>query len=75
MAPVALTCAVLDASGSTSQLGLVLAARMVPLLAFSLVGGATVLIAEPAGSDLDFRRRRACRSVKGIGEFRQAFTE
>jgi hypothetical protein len=53
MAPVALTFAVLDASGSTSQLGLVLAARMVPMLAFSLVGVATVLVAEPAGSDLD----------------------
>jgi hypothetical protein len=26
---------------------------MVPMLAFSLVGVATVLVAEPAGSDLD----------------------
>ncbi|MER0479970.1 MFS transporter [Streptomyces sp. Edi2] len=41
MAPVALTFAVLDASGSTSDLGIVLAARMLPLLAFLLVGGAT----------------------------------
>ncbi|MGH3831531.1 MAG: MFS transporter [Pseudonocardiaceae bacterium] len=41
MAPVALAFAVLDASGSTSQLGVVLVARMVPLLAFLLVGGAT----------------------------------
>ena len=49
MAPVALTFAVLDASGSTSQLGLVLAARMVPMLAFSLVGVATVLVASPPG--------------------------
>ncbi|QHC24791.1 MFS transporter [Streptomyces sp. GS7] len=42
MAPVALTFAVLDASsGSAGDLGVVLAARMVPLLAFLLVGGAT----------------------------------
>ncbi|MGH3828124.1 MAG: MFS transporter [Pseudonocardiaceae bacterium] len=41
MAPVALAFAVLDASGSTSQLGVVLVAGMVPLLVFLLVGGAT----------------------------------
>ncbi|MFF4948575.1 MFS transporter [Streptomyces chattanoogensis] len=41
MAPVALAFAVLDASGSTGDLGVVLAARMVPLLALLLVGGAT----------------------------------
>jgi MFS family permease len=41
MAPVALAFAVLDASGSMSQLGVVLVARMVPLLAFLLIGGAT----------------------------------
>ncbi|WP_211770166.1 MFS transporter [Kutzneria sp. CA-103260] len=41
MAPVALTFAVLDASNSTTQLGVVLVARMVPLLVFLLIGGAT----------------------------------
>ncbi|WP_052230198.1 MFS transporter [Streptomyces sp. CT34] len=42
MAPVALTFAVLDAaSGSAGDLGVVQAARMVPLLTFLLVGGAT----------------------------------
>ncbi|MEU6660023.1 MFS transporter [Streptomyces sp. NPDC046821] len=40
MAPVALAFAVLDASGSSHDLGVVLAAHMVPLLAFLLVGGA-----------------------------------
>ncbi|ROQ68492.1 transmembrane secretion effector [Streptomyces sp. 840.1] len=40
MAPVALAFAVLDASGSTGDLGFVLAARMLPLLALLLVGGA-----------------------------------
>ncbi|QWF79518.1 hypothetical protein HUW46_02926 [Amycolatopsis sp. CA-230715] len=40
MAPVALAFAVLDSSGP-GDLGLVLAARMVPLLAFLLLGGAT----------------------------------
>ncbi|MEU5541499.1 MFS transporter [Streptomyces sioyaensis] len=60
MAPVALTFAVLDASGSASDLGVVLAARMVPLLVFLLVGGATadrfprrtVLVATNLGSAL-----------------------
>ena len=41
MAPVALAFAVLDASGSASDLGVVLVARMVPLLGFLLIGGAT----------------------------------
>src|SRR5437764_7991095 len=41
MAPVALAFAVLDASDSVSQLGVVLVARMVPMLAFLLIGGAT----------------------------------
>jgi MFS family permease len=40
MAPVALAFAVLDASHRTSDLGIVLAAHMVPLLAFLLIGGA-----------------------------------
>jgi MFS family permease len=40
MAPVALAFAILDASHSTSDLGIVLAVRMIPLLAFLLVGGA-----------------------------------
>ncbi|MFI8787644.1 MFS transporter [Streptomyces sp. NPDC055105] len=40
MAPVALAFAVLDASGSGHDLGVVLAAHMLPLLAFLLVGGA-----------------------------------
>ncbi|GAA2136440.1 MFS transporter [Kitasatospora kazusensis] len=41
LAPVALAFAVLDASRSPGDLGIILAARMVPLLAFLLVGGAT----------------------------------
>ncbi|MFC6155053.1 MFS transporter [Kribbella jiaozuonensis] len=57
MAPVALAFAVLDASGDPSQLGVVLTARMVPMLCFVLVGGAvadrvsrrTVLDATNAG--------------------------
>ncbi|MGW0670825.1 MFS transporter [Streptomyces sp. NPDC002746] len=40
MAPVALAFAVLDASGSSQDLGVVLATRMLPLLAMLLVGGA-----------------------------------
>ncbi len=60
MAPVALAFGVLDASGSTSDLGVVLTAHMVPLLAFLLVGGAvadrlprrTVLVAAHLGSAL-----------------------
>jgi MFS family permease len=60
MAPVALAFAVLHASGSTGDLGVVLAVRMVPLLAFLLVGGAladrfprrTVLVAANLGSAL-----------------------
>ncbi|WP_329566829.1 MFS transporter [Kitasatospora sp. NBC_01266] len=60
MAPVALAFAVLDASGRSGDLGLVLAARMVPMLAFLLVGGATadrlprrtVLLAANLGSAL-----------------------
>ncbi|MFJ6216829.1 MFS transporter [Streptomyces sp. NPDC092296] len=60
MAPVALAFAVLDASGSTSDLGVILVAHMVPLLAFLLVGGATadrfprrtVLVAANLGSGL-----------------------
>jgi MFS family permease len=39
MAPIALAFAVLDIGGSASDLGLVLAARMVPQLIFLLVGG------------------------------------
>jgi MFS family permease len=60
MAPVALAFAVLDTSGSATDLGVVLAARMVPLLAFLLVGGAVadrfsrrvVLIVSDLGSAL-----------------------
>jgi MFS family permease len=60
MAPIALTFAVLDASGNPTELGVVLAARMVPMLCFILVGGAvadrfsrrTVLIAANAGGAL-----------------------
>jgi MFS family permease len=60
MAPVALAFAVLNASGRAGDLGIVLAARMVPLLAFLLIGGATadrisrrtVLIAANLGSGL-----------------------
>lgn len=39
MAPVALTFAVLDLTGSASALGVVLAARSIPLVLFLLVGG------------------------------------
>jgi MFS family permease len=39
MAPIALAFAVLDLTGSASDLGLVLAARIVPQLVFLLVGG------------------------------------
>ncbi|MET9648334.1 MFS transporter [Streptomyces syringium] len=39
MAPVALAFAVLDISAHTSDLGLVLAARMLPMLGFMLIGG------------------------------------
>ena len=39
IAPVAIAFAVLDLTGSASDLGLVLAARMVPQLVFILVGG------------------------------------
>ncbi|MGW7486365.1 MFS transporter [Streptomyces sp. NPDC054786] len=60
MAPVALAFAVLDASGNTGDLGIVLAARMAPLLVFLLVGGAasdrfprrTVLVAANLGCAL-----------------------
>ncbi|MGW2158845.1 MFS transporter [Nonomuraea sp. NPDC001699] len=60
MAPVALAFGVLDASGNTGDLGVVLTAYMVPLLAFLLVGGAvadrlprrTVLVAAHLGSAL-----------------------
>ncbi|MFJ4899934.1 MFS transporter [Streptomyces sp. NPDC088727] len=60
MAPVALAFAVLDASGSSQDLGVVLAARMLPLLALLLVGGAVadrssrrdVLVAVHLGSAL-----------------------
>jgi MFS family permease len=57
MAPVALAFAVLGASGDPAQLGIVLTARMVPMLCFVLVGGAvadriprrTVLVAAHTG--------------------------
>lgn len=57
MAPVALAFAVLDASGDPSHLGIVLTARMVPMLCFVLLGGAvadrfprrTVLVVANAG--------------------------
>lgn len=60
MAPVALAFAVLDASGGTGDLGIVLAARMMPLLVFLLVGGAaadrlsrrTVLVVTNLGAAL-----------------------
>ncbi|MEU3964612.1 MFS transporter [Streptomyces buecherae] len=39
MAPVALAFAVLDASAQAGDLGLVLAARMLPMLGFMLIGG------------------------------------
>ncbi|MEY9837822.1 MFS transporter [Streptacidiphilus sp. EB103A] len=41
MAPVALTFAVLNASGSTGDLGIILTAHMIPLVGFLLLGGAT----------------------------------
>jgi MFS family permease len=40
IAPVALAFAVLDLTGSPTSLGLVLGARMIPLIVFLLVGGA-----------------------------------
>ncbi|MFJ4577050.1 MFS transporter [Streptomyces sp. NPDC088846] len=60
MAPVALAFAVLDSSGSAHDLGIVLSAHMLPLLALLLVGGATadrfsrrtVLMAAHLGSAL-----------------------
>lgn len=60
MAPVALAFAVLDASGSAQDLGVVLAVHMLPLLALLLVGGAVadrssrrnVLVAAHLGSAL-----------------------
>lgn len=61
LAPVALAFAVLDATdGDTTDLGVVLAAHMIPLLAFLLVGGAvadrfarrTVLVWANLGSGL-----------------------
>ena len=39
MAPIALAFAVLDLTGSVSDLGLVLAARQIPTVAFILFGG------------------------------------
>ena len=39
IAPVALAFAVLDLTGSKTDLGLVLAAREIPLIVFLLVGG------------------------------------
>jgi hypothetical protein len=39
MAPIALAFAVIDLTGSKSDLGLVLAARAVPQLVFLLIGG------------------------------------
>ncbi|MFD8382423.1 MFS transporter [Streptomyces sp. NPDC059679] len=60
MAPVALSLAVLNASGRANDLGVVVATRMVPLLVFLLIGGATadrlprrtVLVAANLGSAL-----------------------
>ncbi len=60
MVPVAVAFAVLDASGSVGQLGVVLVARTVPMLVFLLIGGATadrysrrtVLLVTNAGSAL-----------------------
>jgi MFS family permease len=60
LTPVALSFAVLDASGSGRDLGLILAANTVPLLALLLVGGAvadrfsrgTVLVASHVGAGL-----------------------
>lgn len=57
MAPVALAFAVLDASHRPGDLGIVLAARMVPLLAFLLVGGAIA----------DRRSRRAVLLAASLG--------
>jgi MFS family permease len=39
IAPIAIAFAVLDLTGSATDLGLVLAARMVPQVVFMLVGG------------------------------------
>ena len=60
LAPVALAFAVLEASGRASDLGVVSAAHMVPLLGFLLIGGAvsdrfparTVLVVANLGSGL-----------------------
>lgn len=60
MAPVALAFAVLDLTGSVTDLGLVLAARTLPMVAFVLVGGivadrfsrSTVLVVTHAGAGL-----------------------
>ncbi|MEY9878200.1 MFS family permease [Streptacidiphilus sp. MAP12-33] len=60
MAPVALAFAVLDASGRAGDLGVVLAARMLPMLGFLLIGGAvadrlprrTVLLVSNLGAAL-----------------------
>ncbi|MFF0393541.1 MFS transporter [Kitasatospora sp. NPDC004615] len=60
MAPVALAFAVLDGSGRATDLGIVLALRTLPLLAFLLLGGAiadrlprrTVLLATHLGAGL-----------------------
>lgn len=60
MAPIALAFAVLDASNSTNDLGIVVASHMIPLLVFLLVGGAaadrfsrrTVLVVSNLGSGL-----------------------
>ncbi|GAA1592162.1 MFS transporter [Kribbella hippodromi] len=60
MAPVALAFAVLDAAGDPADLGIVLAARMIPMLCFVLIGGAvadrwprrTVLVAANLGGGL-----------------------
>ncbi|WP_441248264.1 MFS transporter [Kitasatospora sp. McL0602] len=60
MAPVALAFAVLDSAPGSGDLGVILAARMLPLLVFLLLGGATadrlprrtVLVAANLGSAL-----------------------
>ncbi|WP_084729196.1 MFS transporter [Streptacidiphilus neutrinimicus] len=57
MAPVALAFAVLDASGRAGDLGIVLAARMLPLLGFLLIGGAVA----------DRLPRRAVLVVSNLG--------
>ncbi|WP_236653285.1 MFS transporter [Streptacidiphilus melanogenes] len=57
MAPVALAFAVLDASGHAGDLGIVLAARMLPLLGFLLIGGAVA----------DRLPRRAVLVVSNLG--------